>query len=104
MILCCEVIWHAFRIPNHRLNNPVKDSAFLSVVVKVSAGVLIMLQDFMRLFQAIDLSPGWVLLRADWHFGLMKHVVIDRKRHNACRASFYLLFISTDCTAPLIRL
>jgi len=92
-ILCCEVMWYAYRIPNHRLQHPVKDSAFQCIVVKLCAGVLIMLQDFMRLFQAIDHSPAWVFWRVDWQFGLMKDVIIDQKRHNALRSCFYCVFV-----------
>lgn len=90
LILIMELLWHASRIKDHRLRSPVKGSMWRSTIVRLTAAALIILQEFMRMFQALDHNWGWVLWRVDWHFGLMPHLVTNRKWNNFIRAVIYI--------------
>jgi Glycosyl transferase family 2 len=89
-VAVCEIAWHASRIGPHRLRHPMTESAWKALVVRCVAAILIMAQELVRLLQALDHSPFWILWRVDWHFGQMPHVVAGRKRDNALRFVLYV--------------
>ena len=87
-----EITWHASGIGEHRLRGHAKQSYLYAAVVRLSAAVLIVLQEGTRFLQALRHAPSWLFWRVDWHFGKYPGWVERKKRNTAIRAVCYIAF------------
>ena len=94
IIIVLDVGWHASGIGPHRFREPVSESTWKRMLVRVLAALLIMAQEFKRFIVALRTSPRWLCWRVDWHFGKSARFVPYMRRTHALRAMAYVALLA----------